>query len=277
MISFRDYHGNAVHDFGVAYLHDRLVIESTSDVVTHAGADEPLAGPAEGEPDASPALSEVTGDPVPRGRARRVSRAERLRSRSPTRRPEIARRAPRRATLTRARSPSSDAPPTTSASGSTTSSARRRWRAPSPRCSPAAPVSARTSPTSSSRSAATSGYRLATSVATSAASRLRAPRTRGSRRTSLRTGGSVSTRPWARRARVEHVKLGIGPRLRGRRGAPRHLPRRRPSAELEVEVTSGVARRARRRGTGLQRRTSRSRGSSRSRTSAPCGSTSAAP
>ena len=64
VISFRDYHGNAVHDFGVAYLHDRLVIESTSDVVTHAGADEPLAGPAEGEPDASPALSEVTGDPV---------------------------------------------------------------------------------------------------------------------------------------------------------------------------------------------------------------------
>ena len=48
MISFRDYYGNAVHDFGVAYLHDRLVIESTSDVVTHAGADEPLAGPADG-------------------------------------------------------------------------------------------------------------------------------------------------------------------------------------------------------------------------------------
>jgi len=62
VISFRDYYGNAVHDFGVAYLHDRLVIESTSDVVTHAGSDEPLAGPAEGEPDASPALSELTSD-----------------------------------------------------------------------------------------------------------------------------------------------------------------------------------------------------------------------
>ena len=62
VISFRDYYGNAVHDFGVAYLHDRLVIESTSDVVTHAGADEPLAGPADGEPDASPALRELVAD-----------------------------------------------------------------------------------------------------------------------------------------------------------------------------------------------------------------------
>jgi transglutaminase-like putative cysteine protease len=62
VISFRDYYGNAVHNFGVAYLHDRLVIEATSDVVTHAGADEPLAGPAEGEPDASPALRTLAGN-----------------------------------------------------------------------------------------------------------------------------------------------------------------------------------------------------------------------
>ena len=55
-MSFRDYYGNAVHDFGVAYLHDRLVIDATSDVVTHAGADDPLAGPADGEPDGSPSL-----------------------------------------------------------------------------------------------------------------------------------------------------------------------------------------------------------------------------
>ena len=48
VISFRDYYGNAVHDFGVAYLHDCLVIEATSDVVTHAGADDPLAGPTDG-------------------------------------------------------------------------------------------------------------------------------------------------------------------------------------------------------------------------------------
>jgi len=61
-MSFRDYYGNAVHDFGVAYLHDRLVIEATSDVVTHAGADDPLAGPAEGEPDASPALRALVGN-----------------------------------------------------------------------------------------------------------------------------------------------------------------------------------------------------------------------
>jgi transglutaminase-like putative cysteine protease len=61
-MSFRDYYGNAVHDFGVAYLHDRLVIEATSDVVTHAGADDPLAGPAEGEPDASASLQALVED-----------------------------------------------------------------------------------------------------------------------------------------------------------------------------------------------------------------------
>ena len=62
VISFRDYYGNAVHDFGVAYLHDRLVIEATSDVVTHAEADERLAGPPEGEPDASPAIRELASN-----------------------------------------------------------------------------------------------------------------------------------------------------------------------------------------------------------------------
>jgi transglutaminase-like putative cysteine protease len=61
-ISFRDYYGNAVHNFGVAYLHDSLVIEATSDVVTHAGADDPLGGPAEGEADASPALGALVAD-----------------------------------------------------------------------------------------------------------------------------------------------------------------------------------------------------------------------
>jgi transglutaminase-like putative cysteine protease len=62
VISFRDYYGNAVHNFGVAYLHNSLVIEGTSDVVTHAGMNEPLAGPAEGERDASPALRALAGD-----------------------------------------------------------------------------------------------------------------------------------------------------------------------------------------------------------------------
>jgi len=44
VIAFRDYYGNAVHDFGVPYLHERLVIEATSDVVTHASEDEPIGG-----------------------------------------------------------------------------------------------------------------------------------------------------------------------------------------------------------------------------------------
>ncbi len=64
VISFRDYYGNAVHDFGVAYLHDRLVIEAMSDVVTHAGEDEPLAGPAVGESDGSPAMRELARNAV---------------------------------------------------------------------------------------------------------------------------------------------------------------------------------------------------------------------
>jgi transglutaminase-like putative cysteine protease len=57
VIAFRDYYDNAVHDFGVPYLHDRLVIEATSDVVTHADADEPLSGPAESETDESMGLA----------------------------------------------------------------------------------------------------------------------------------------------------------------------------------------------------------------------------
>ena len=31
VITFHDYYGNSVHDFGVSYLHDRLVIEATTD------------------------------------------------------------------------------------------------------------------------------------------------------------------------------------------------------------------------------------------------------
>ena len=62
VISFRDYYGNAVHDFGIPYLHDRLVIEATSDVVTHVGAEEPLSGPAEGEQDESISLRELAAD-----------------------------------------------------------------------------------------------------------------------------------------------------------------------------------------------------------------------
>jgi transglutaminase-like putative cysteine protease len=62
VISFRDYYDNAVHDFGVPYLHEHLSIHATSDVVTHAGEDEQLAGPRDGEPDASPSLGALRGD-----------------------------------------------------------------------------------------------------------------------------------------------------------------------------------------------------------------------
>ena len=62
VIAFRDYYGNAVHDFGVPYLHERLVIEATSDVVTHAAEDEPIGGPAEGEDDLSRSIAELRGD-----------------------------------------------------------------------------------------------------------------------------------------------------------------------------------------------------------------------
>ncbi|MFN8512036.1 MAG: transglutaminase family protein [Chloroflexia bacterium] len=64
VVAFRDYYGNAVHDFGVAYLHDHLVIEATSEVVTFAGATEPLGGPRGDEPDSSPLLAELAADPL---------------------------------------------------------------------------------------------------------------------------------------------------------------------------------------------------------------------
>ncbi len=62
VIAFRDYYGNGVHDFGVSYLHEQLTIEGTSDVVTHARADEPLLPAAQNGPDASPRLRELSGD-----------------------------------------------------------------------------------------------------------------------------------------------------------------------------------------------------------------------
>jgi transglutaminase-like putative cysteine protease len=62
VIAFRDYYGNGVHDFGVSYLHERLAIEASSDVVTHAAADEPLLRAVETEPDASPPLGTLRGD-----------------------------------------------------------------------------------------------------------------------------------------------------------------------------------------------------------------------
>ena len=64
VITYRDYYGNAVHDFGIPYLHDHLTIEATSDVITFAAADEPLTGPRPGEPDRSPRLTELVADPL---------------------------------------------------------------------------------------------------------------------------------------------------------------------------------------------------------------------
>jgi transglutaminase-like putative cysteine protease len=61
VIAFRDYYGNAVHDFGVTFLHDELTIEATSEVLTHAAADEPLAGPA-GDDDDSVDLAGLAAD-----------------------------------------------------------------------------------------------------------------------------------------------------------------------------------------------------------------------
>lgn len=62
VITFRDYYGNAVHDFGVPYLHDHLTIEATSEVVTFAGPEEALGGPCPGEVDGSPPLAELAAD-----------------------------------------------------------------------------------------------------------------------------------------------------------------------------------------------------------------------
>lgn len=61
--TFVDYYGNQVHNFGVPYLHDRLTIEATSDVVTFAGAAEPLTGQRPGQPDVSAKLEAVVSDP----------------------------------------------------------------------------------------------------------------------------------------------------------------------------------------------------------------------
>src|SRR5689334_19321761 len=64
VISFVDYYGNEVHDFSVPYLHDRLEIVATSDVVTFAGVNQPASGPHDGDPDRSPALAALVGEPV---------------------------------------------------------------------------------------------------------------------------------------------------------------------------------------------------------------------
>ena len=62
VITFRDYYGNSVHDFGVAYLHDRLVIEASCDVITYAAADELLVPDVHSAADRSPPLAQLAAD-----------------------------------------------------------------------------------------------------------------------------------------------------------------------------------------------------------------------
>lgn len=64
VITFRDFYGNIVHDFGVPYLHDHLTVEATSDVVTFADAVTPITGPKAGEADQSPPLVGLAADPL---------------------------------------------------------------------------------------------------------------------------------------------------------------------------------------------------------------------
>jgi transglutaminase-like putative cysteine protease len=64
VISFMDYYGNEVHDFSVPYLHDRLEITATSDVVTFGGVNQPLTGPAGDDLDRSPPLAGLATEPV---------------------------------------------------------------------------------------------------------------------------------------------------------------------------------------------------------------------
>lgn len=66
VITFRDFYGNIVHDFGVPYLHDHLTIEATSEVVTFADAVTPITGPKAGETDRSPPLAGLAADPLVR-------------------------------------------------------------------------------------------------------------------------------------------------------------------------------------------------------------------
>ena len=64
VITFPDYYGNTVHNFGVPYLHDHLTIEATSTVVTFTAANEPLAGPRGTDPDRSRPLAALAADPL---------------------------------------------------------------------------------------------------------------------------------------------------------------------------------------------------------------------
>ena len=226
VIAFRDYYGNAVHDFGVAYLHDRLVIEATSDVVTHAEVDEPLAGPAEGEPDASPSIRDARGRRGACGRARGVPRPERLRPA----RGRVGRRrrgGPRRGSGDERTRLSHRAADHVRARlefrvGATTveSSVAEVLAGGSGVCQDFAHVLISLCRHAGLPARYVSGY-------LGGVEECDAPRTPGPRRTSRPTAGSASTPTLGTPCTGRHVKLGVGTRLRRRGGAARHLPGRR--------------------------------------------------
>jgi len=64
VITFRDYYGNSVHDFGVPHQPDHLTIEATSDGVTSADANVPPSGPRVDDPVASPLLPRPAAAPL---------------------------------------------------------------------------------------------------------------------------------------------------------------------------------------------------------------------
>ena len=147
VIAFRDYYGNAVHDFGIPYLHEHL----------DDRGDERRRHPRRARTSRWPARA--TARPTPRRRWRALRGGRRLRRRaSPSssgRAPTSCSTTPRRelARDARGRRPGGDrlALP---ARGRPTCSERLAYRVgattvalASPRCSPAAAASARTSPT----------------------------------------------------------------------------------------------------------------------------------
>lgn len=64
VIAYDDYYGNAVHEFGIPYLHGRLNIAATSDVVTFADLDQALDYDVIEGADQSPALGTLTDDEI---------------------------------------------------------------------------------------------------------------------------------------------------------------------------------------------------------------------
>ena len=187
-----------------------LVIEATSDVVTHAGADEPLAGPADGRAGrvaAAPRRSrgdEALADELaeflgPSAYIVLADESAALARRSLAEDPEASALAFFRRAADDVRERLEYRLGTTTVRQLRRRGARRRQRR-------LPGLRARADLALPPRRACP----RATSAATSAASARRRPRTPGSRRSSRPTAGSASTRRSARSARAQHVKVGVG-------------------------------------------------------------------